>query len=536
MPADLIIDGGPIFSGTDLEPEAVAIRAGIIVAVGSLGDLRAERGPRTETLDLKGRTLVSGFIDAHVHPMTGGLKLLRCSLYRAVSAEGSLNAVADYAGAHPDRPWIWGGGWSLAWFPRGTPDAASLDRVTGNRPALLYNSDGHGAWVNSAALRLAGIDASTADPPDGRIERLPDGSPQGTLHEGAMSLVERLLPVVTAGEWEEALLEGQRYLLSCGLTGWQDADVGPEHHAAYLAVAGRGQLRASVVGASWWERGQGLEQIENLIARRAEMAPRYRATAVKLMLDGIAENYTAAMFGSYLDEQGQATSNSGIEFLTREDLRQIVPVLDRFGFHCHFHAIGDRAVRNALDAIEATRNAQSSGHGRHHIAHIQVVNPTDRGRFAALDVTANAQPLWAAHEPQMDELTLPFLPPGAAINQYPFASLLKAGARLAMGSDWSVSTADVMRQIEVAVTRRPIDDRQAPPFLPDEALSVEQALKAFTAGSAWVNGLENTTGVISVGHRADLVILEADPRTETPIGDIRVDETIAAGSVVYSRG
>ena len=536
MPADLIIDGGPIFSGTGLEPEAIAIRAGAISAVGSLRDLRAERGPRTETLDLKGRTLAPGFIDAHVHPLTGGLKLLRCSLYNAGSAQGSLKAIADYAGAHPDRPWIWGGGWSLAWFSRGTPDAASLDRVTGNRPALLYNSDGHGAWVNSAALRLAGIDASTADPPDGRIERLADGSPQGTLHEGAMSLVERLLPVVTAAEWEGALLEGQRYLLSCGLTGWQDADVGPEHHAAYLAVAGRGQLRASVVGASWWERGQGLEQMENLIARRAEMAPRYRATAVKLMLDGIAENYTAAMFGSYLDEQGHATSNSGIEFLTREDLRQIVPVLDRFGFHCHFHAIGDRAVRNALDAIETTRNAQSTGHGRHHIAHIQVVNPTDRGRFAAFDVTANAQPLWAAHEPQMDELTLPFLPPGAAINQYPFASLLKAGARLAMGSDWSVSTADVMRQIEVAVTRRPIDDRQAPPFLPDEALSVEQALKAFTAGSAWVNGLENTTGVIAVGHRADLVILEADPRTETPIGDIRVDETIAAGSVVYSRG
>ncbi len=535
MTADLIIHGGPIFTGTGFEPEAIAIRGGMISGVGTLRDLHSEVGTRTQTMDLAGRTLTPGFIDAHVHPITGGLKLLRCSLYGAGDAQGCSEAIADYVTAHPDRHWIWGGGWSLAWFPRGTPDAARLDRVTGDRPAILYNSDGHGAWVNSAALRLAGIDATTPDPSDGRIERLADGSPQGTLHEGAMSLVEHLVPTVTGDEWEAALLEGQRYLMSCGLTGWQDADVAPEHHAAYLAVAGRGQLRASVVGALWWERGQGLEQVEALIARRAEMAPRYRATAVKLMLDGIAENYTAAMLGNYLGDEGQPTANSGIDFLTREQLLEVVPLLDRLGFHCHFHAIGDRAVRNALDAIDAARQVHTASRGRHHIAHVQVVDPADRARFAVLDVTANAQPIWAAHEPQMDELTLPFLPPGAAANQYPFASLLSAGARLAMGSDWSVSTADVMRQIEVAVTRTPIDERQASPFLAHEVLSVDQALMAFTVGSAWVNGLEDLAGVIDVGRRADLVVLEADPRTATPIGEIRVDHTIVAGNVVYSR-
>lgn len=535
MAADLVISGGPIFTGTGEHPEAIAIRGGLISAVGTTREIRTDQNSRTEHFELTGRTLTPGFIDAHVHPLTGGLKLLRCSLYNAGGAEGSLKAVADYVKDHPDLDLIWGGGWSLPWFPRGTPDAASLDRVTGDRPALLYSADGHGAWVNGAALRLAGIDAGTPDPTDGRIERLPDGSPQGTLHEGAMSLVERLVPEITSAEWEDALQTGLRHLLSFGVTGWQDADVALEHHAAYLTIAGRGELAATVVGASWWDRHHGIDQIEGLLGRRAEMAPGYRATAVKLMLDGIAENYTAAMSGNYLDADGRATANSGIDFISREELFEMVPILDRLGFHCHFHALGDRAVRNALDAVAAARQAHPASHGRHHIAHLQVVDPSDLKRFAALEVAASIQPLWAAHEPQMDDLTLPFLPPGTAANQYPFASLLNSGARLAMGSDWSVSTPDVMRQVEVAVTRRPIEDRRALSFLPHESLSVDQALRACTAGSAWVNGMEDGAGTIAVGKRADLVVLEADPRTAIPIGDIRVEATMVAGGVVYSR-
>jgi predicted amidohydrolase YtcJ len=252
------------------------------------------------------------------------------------------------------------------------------------------------------------------------------------------------------------------------------------------------------------------------------------------MLDGIAENYTAAMLESYLDDTGRPTANAGIDFIGRDELLEIVPILDRLGFHCHFHAIGDRAVRHALDAVAAARQANLLSRGRHHIAHVQVVDPADRTRFGALDVAANMQPLWAAHEAQMDELTLPFLSSSTAANQYPFASLLRSGARLAMGSDWSVSTPDVMRQVEVAVTRRPTDDRDKPPFLPSESLSVEQALKACTTGSAWVNGLEHEAGIIEVGKRADLVVLEDDPRKATPIGDIKVEATMVAGEFVYS--
>jgi predicted amidohydrolase YtcJ len=535
MPADLLISGGPIFTGTGQPAEAVAVTGGIINAVGRFHEVKGEAGPRTESIDLDGRALTPGFIDAHVHPLTGGLKLSRCSLHDATNAEEAIATVAAYARTHPDLPWIWGGGWSLSWFPGGTPDAASLDRATSERPALLYLADGHGAWVNTAALRLAGIDSDTPDPPDGRIERLGDGSPQGTLHEGAMALVERLVPEPSPAEWESALAEGQRYLLSCGITGWQDADVQASQHAAYLALAGRGELQAEVRGALWWERHRDAGQLENLLASRAEMAPRYRATAVKLMLDGIVENQTAALLGGYHDREGNPLGGSGIDFIPREDLIEIVSALDRFGFSCHFHAIGDRAVRHALDAIEAARGRNRRADTRHHIAHLQLVDPLDRARFESLAVTANAQPLWAVHEPQMDELTIPFLPPSARAAQYPFASLLQAGARLAMGSDWPVTTADVMHQVEVAVTRVSPQSRSTPPYAASERVAVGEALRAFTRGSAWVNQSEERAGSIEPGKRADLVILEADPLTESPIGDIKVEATLIGGSVAYQR-
>ena len=533
MTAEFIISGGSIYTGTGVEAEAVAIQGGRITGVGKMAEIRQLAGAQTEAFDLEGRTLVPGFIDAHVHPLTGGMKLRSCSLYKCTDAASALEAVAAYARTNPDEPWVWGGGWNLSWFPGGTPDAAALDGVTGDRPAMLYMADGHGVWVNSAAFRLAGIDATTPDPPDGRIERLSDGSPQGTLHEGAMALVERLVPARSASHWEEALLEGQRYLHSCGVTGWQDADVAAEQHDAYLAMAGRGELKSSVVGATWWDRHRGIDQIDDIMGRRAVMAPAYRATAVKLMLDGIVENYTAALLDNYLDAEGQVTDNAGNDLIPREDLLEIVPALDRLGFHCHFHAIGDRAVRNALDAIGAARLLNPNSTARHHIAHIQLVDPSDRPRFAALGVAANAQPLWAAHEPQMDELTTPFLPGDRGDDQYPFASLASFGARIVMGSDWSVFSANVMKQIEVAVTRKSPYHRGKEPYAPQQSLTVEQSLEAFTRGSAWINGEEHEAGSIEVGKRADLVVLEADPRTETPIGDIAVHSTLVGGRVVY---
>ena len=230
MTADLIFRGGPVFTAatTRHRASAVAVRGDRIIAVGHDRDTWVAdlTGPDTEVVDLAGRLLVPGFQDAHVHPVWGGLDLMRCNLADDVTADAYLSRIRAYAQAHPQAEWILGGGWAMAAFPGGTPTAEALDSVVADRPAFLANRDGHGAWVNSAALRLAGIDRATPDPADGRIERDADGHPTGTLHEGAMTLVNRLLPETSAAELREALLLGQAYLHSLGVTAWQDAIVG----------------------------------------------------------------------------------------------------------------------------------------------------------------------------------------------------------------------------------------------------------------------------------------------------------------------
>ncbi|MBK5269079.1 MAG: amidohydrolase, partial [Acidimicrobiia bacterium] len=488
-----------------------------------------------ESIDAEGGLVTAGFIDAHVHPTSGGRKVLNCSLQDAENLDDAVDLVMSYAALHPDRDWIWGGGWAMDWFERGVPTVEALDRIVPDRPAFLYNRDGHAAWVNSKAMELAGITANTSDPFDGRIERRADGSPQGTLHEGAMGLIEPILPEPGPAEWDQALRAGQAYMLSCGITGWQDADVQLPQEAAYISLAGRGELLASVVGALWWDRHIGREQIEDLVGRRALIAPGYRPTSVKLMLDGVAENFTAAMLDPYGDGRGQTTDNSGIDFIDHESLSRIVVDLDRLGFQCHFHAIGDRAVRNALDAVEAARSTNGDGGVMHHIAHIQFIHENDIPRFRPLRVAANAQPYWACHEPQMDELTIPFLSPAQASRLYPFGRLLRSGAELGAGSDWYVSTSNVMLQAEVAVTRRPAGQPGVAPLLPDEALTLTQALNAFTMGSAKINRIDDRAGSIKRGKDADLVIFDRDPFRDGGIGDTRVTTTLIAGKPVYER-
>jgi predicted amidohydrolase YtcJ len=309
----------------------------------------------------------------------------------------------------------------------------------------------------------------------------------------------------------------------------------------YLRALDAGTLTARVRGALWWERHRGLEQIDELVERRRRLTRgRLDAGSVKVMQDGVAENYTAAMTRFYRDGQGGRTNNRGLSFVDPVVLLEAVTRLDALGFQVHVHAIGDRAVREALDAFEAALAANGADRAdtRHHIAHIQVVNPDDRARFAALGVAANMQPVWAVCDDQMTQMTIPYLAEGTAGWQYPFADLAREGAHLAAGSDWPVSTPDPLQGIHVAVNRLTYGDpgpAGRDPFLPDQALTLEQAFAAYTSGSAYVNHLDQT-GWVREGFLADLVLLDRDPfRGDTrEVGAAAAVATYIDGHVVHS--
>ena len=542
--ADLVLTGGPVLTNGPARTRAssLAVTGERITAVGH-DEVRQLIGPKTEVVDLAGKLLIPGFQDAHVHAVFGGTELGECDLSDATGPAEYRSRIAAYAAAHPGRAWITGSGWAMESFEGGVPTRHMLDEVVPDRPVYLLNRDHHGAWVNTRALELAGLTRDTPDPADGRIEREPDGAPGGTLQEGATALVARLVPPTTAAERLAGLLRAQRLLHSLGITGWQDALLGefngqPDPSDAYLSAARDGSLTARVNGALWWDRARGAEQIPELVARRADSSHgRFRAGSVKIMQDGIAENFTAAMTAPYLDGCGCATANSGLSFVDPAALREHVTALDALGFQVHFHALGDRAVREALDAVEAARTANGRRDTRHHLAHLQVVHPDDVPRFARLGAVANIQPLWAAHEPQMDELTIPFLGPERAAWQYPFGDLLRSGATLAAGSDWPVSSPDPLAGLHVAVNRTPPDADGGRVFLPGQRLDLATALAAYTAGSAHVNGLDDA-GELRPGNLADLVVLDRDIFAGPPqaIGQARVERTYVGGSLVHALG
>jgi len=553
--ADTVFTGGALFS-SDAVPagsahaltgRAVAVRDGRIVAVCADDEASALIGPGTVVVDLDGALLAPGFQDAHIHPASGGVELLQCNLTESEDAEDALARIARYAAENPEVEWIVGGGWSMDHFPGGAPLRGLLDAIVPDRPVLLASRDHHSAWANTAAMRIAGVDAGTADPVDGRIEREADGFPAGTFHEGAGDMFAEVRPVISDDLTYAGLLRAQDELLALGITGWQDALIGRFPGmggglAAYRRALAEGTLKAHVVGAQWWERAEGGEQLADMIRLRDEIAAlgrqdRFSLGSIKFMVDGVAENQTAAMLQSYRDTHGHDTHNHGLSFIAPEKLRDYAVAADAAGFQLHFHALGDRAVREALDALQGAREVNGDTDGRHHLAHIQVIAEADVARFADVRAVANMQPLWACHEDQMDELTLPFLAESAADRQYPFGDLQRAGVRLAGGSDWPVSSADPMAGVHIAVNRvAPLADAE-PLAGPGQRLDLATALAAYTSGTAFVNHRDHDTGLVREGYLANLVVVEPNP-FDVPADQLytcRVASTWIDGERVYAR-
>ena len=535
--ADLALKNGAVYTvdGTRRWAQAVAIRGGRIVFVGLDKDLAAHVGPATRVIDLKGRMLLPGFQDAHIHPIESGVQATACDVSGLTTVAEYVAAIKKYADEHPDEAWITGGGWLMSAFGPGALASRKLiDAVVPDRPVILWSTDGHSAWVNTKALELAGITNKTPDPPDGRIDRDRNGEAIGSLQEGADAMVTAVMPATTDAQRQQGLRYSVKLLNGYGITGIQDAHVDESDLKAYQALDQSGELSLHVVGSIWWERDQGLEQIENIKRLSSTYTKgQMDARTVKIMQDGVIESYTAVVLEPY--KLPGKDKVYGIPMVDPEKLKTIVTMLDADGFQVHFHAIGDGAIREVLDAIEAARKANGDLGHRHHIAHLEVIQPADVPRFRELGVTANFQPLWAFADPYITDLTLPFMGKERAQWIYPIRSLERSGAVVAFGSDWSVSSANPMEEIEVAVTRMGPFGETKTPFLPSERIDLPEAIAAFTINAAYVNRHETETGSIEVGKLADLAILDRNlfdiPAGE--ISDAKVLITLFEGKAVH---
>lgn len=535
--ADTVFRNGHIYTVDSVRSwaEAIAIRDGRIIFVGPNEEVTEFVGPDTAVVDLHGRMMLPGIQDVHIHPIEAGVEATMCDLENLESIDAYKHAIGKCAENDPDAPWIVGIGWTFSVFGPGvTPDRRVLDEVVSDRPVYVSSYDEHAGWVNSVALEIAGITRDTPDPPGGQIIHDPaTGEPNGTLQEEARHLVKKFMPQTSLQEKIAGLRSSMKILNAWGITSIQDASVdGDEELRVYKALEDSGELSLRVTAAMRWYPERGMEQLEALISMRNLYASELiDASTAKIWQDGVMENYTAAMLEPYQIPGG----SRGDPLVDPEQLKRIVTRLDAEGFQVHFHAIGDAAVRQSLDAVEEalTKNGRL-GH-RHHIAHLQVIDPADIPRFKALDVVANFQPLWAIADVYVTEINIPSIGEQRARWMYPIRSVQEAGGKIAFGSDWSVTTANPFPQIETALTRQGADDELYPVFIPEERLDLATAIAAFTINAAFVNRREADTGSIEVGKKADLVVLDQNifEVEAKKISETKVLLTMFDGRVIY---
>jgi predicted amidohydrolase YtcJ len=537
-PADLVLSGGMVYTvdGPRTTAEAVAIKNGRIAFVGSAREAKAWVGPRTEVVSLEGRMLLPGFQDAHVHPLDSGLEASQCTLKDLPVGTAPRDAALvriRQCQAEMKGDWLIGSGWELPWFSVGQPTRGALDAIVSDRPALFWAADGHSAWVNSKALAALGVDRATPDPVGGRIERDADGAATGLLRE-AGALIAARVPKPSPEQRIAAVARAAKLLSALGVTAVHEANTDRDGLVAYREAERRGLLSLRVAAAVGFDPAAGTAKVAEIAQWRDEFhTARLHVSGAKIFADGVIESHTALMLAPYADRPG----DSGPPPFTPEALTAAVAALDAAGLGIHVHAIGDGAIRGALAAF-ATVRATGRHAGRFQLAHLEVIEPEDVPRFRELGVIANFQPLWAYADSYVRDLTWPVLGAERSQRLYPIGDVVRSGATVAFGSDWSVSSPNPLLGIKVALTRlapEPVPDAPLQPLLPEQAITLPEALAAYTIGSAYANGLERETGSIEVGKAADLVMLSDDlfALPAARFSDVRVLMTLVDGQPVY---
>ena len=525
--ADRIFVNGRVWTGEPGRPpsEALAIRGTSILAVGTSAEARRHAAKGTEIVDLRGRLVVPGFIDGHLHLVGGSLSLEELRLDDAETFAALAQRVGDWARSRPEAHWVTGEGWTYAAFPDGLPSRAQLDVVVPDRPAWLVSYDGHTGWANSVALRLADVTRATVDPPGGAVVRDAKGEPTGVLKESAMDLVARRVPKLLPHEKERALRKGIAQAAAWGLTTVHQAGIG-EEELEILARVVESAPRLRVYAALDIERDPGPEALARQEALRGRFASdRLRVGAVKGYVDGVVEAMTAAMFEPY------PGGGTGLPNWTQEELDRAVAAYDKAGWQVMLHAIGDRGIDMALTAFERAARANGTSGRRHRIEHVEVPRPADLPRFKAAGVVASTQAMFPYPNRNHLGVYVPTLGPERARRALAFKAIDDAGAVQAFGSDWPVFTAEVVRGIACAVTRTTIEGTPAGGWEPAQRLTVEAALRHFTRDAAFAEHAEGRKGTLAPGRLADFVVLSQDLLALPPerVKDTKVLLTVLGG-------
>jgi len=538
--ADRVFLNGAIYT-VDAErswAEAVAIRDGRIIFVGD--NVGAARFIDDDTMvtELRQQMMLPGFHDSHIHILTEVMSDEECDLLRIPTVQEvaeKLKVCAEERGRGEHR-WITGGGWGEWLWPEANPKKGLLDLLFPNRPVYLTSSFGHAAWVNSKALEIAGISADTEDPEAGIIERDPEtGHPSGTLRETAMALVSSKIPPFTLEQRKKRVRSGIALSHANGITAVIEPGVGPEHIEQLLAVDDDGDFDIRAVASLspiGWHAGVFDDEVFDFIADRAAWRrPNIDVNSVKIYMDGVIEYGTSPLLDPYADP----AYGSGEFFYSQDQVDQYLTRFDAMGLQVHVHAIGDAAVRRALDGFEVMREANGMSDNRHQIVHLQLIHEDDRPRFAELNIGAVFQPLWAYPDEAALKLDIPMLGKERTWQMYPISSLKKAGARIVGGSDYWVTDLNPLQAIETAITRQDPYSNDGPILNEDERVDLETMIDAYTINGAYQMGLEQEQGSIEVGKRADMVVIDRNLFELEPaeINEAKVTMTIFDGRTVY---
>ena len=536
--ADLALINGRIWLGGDSSSfaEAVAIWGSSVVRVGKTAEIKQLIGERTQVIDLGGRLAAPGFNDAHIHFLGGALSLSEIDLTGARTVAEMVERIAAYARKNPDKQWITGRGWEYTPFPGGLPTKVYLDAVIKDRPVFLRAYDGHSGWANSKALQMAGITRETRFDGYGEIVRDASGEPTGALKEGAQRLIGRLIPEPAREQKLEALRQGMKLAASLGITSIQNASGSLDEWSLYDELLKGGELTLRVSMAFSVGARTTPQEIDRFVALKDQsgLNPMLRAGSVKFVLDGVIESHTAAMIERYSDLPLNHGAPYGELTMAPDIYRDLVVRLDKAGFQIYTHAIGDRAVREALGAYETALNVNRRPAARHRIEHIETVAPEDIPRFARLGVMASMEPIHA--DPGTSEVWSRAV--GVERLKYAFAwqSLLKSGARLVFSSDWPAAiSVDPIRGLHSAVNRRTVEGKPPRGWVPEQRVSLGDALRAYTQAGAYSSFEEGIKGRIAPGMLADIVVFSQDlfKLDAMRIHETRVVLTVFDGKVVH---